>query len=259
MMERNTMLDELENEYMDELIRLAFKYEDALVAQQLAAGEPDVPLAAEEEQLAARSLRTAWQKAEKAEKEQRRSGRQGTAAFVFRRLIPYAACIVLLVGIALPVAIASSAYLRAKVVELLICIDGKQNTARFFFGEDETQPVAVPAEWEGSCFPTYLPEGYAVAAYNAWKDMYYVIEYSDGVDGMVKFQENVSGTGGISGVEGAEVSHISINGRTALVIRIQESGYTEIHWDTDDRWLRLETKGVDYEEAIRIAESVGSI
>ena len=259
MKEQNRTLNELQDEHMDELIRLAFKYEDALVAQQIADEEIEKPLTEEEKQFANRVLHTAWGKIDQEDmkqRKQRRSRQHTNATFFFQRLIPIAACIVLLINIAIPVAIASSAFLRSKVMELLISIDEEQKSARFLFSEDEAQSFVVPVEWEGTYFPAYIPDGYTVAAYDSWESVYYEIEYSNSADGLIRFHEYGSESGGSSGVEGATVSYVTINGRTAFVIQAQESSYIEINWNTDDRWLRLHTTGIDYEEAIRIAESV---
>lgn len=256
MKEQNRTLNEPQDEHMDVLIRLAFKYEDALVAQQIADEEIEKPLTEEEKQFADRVLHTAWGKIDQEKVKQRRSRQHTNATFFFQRLIPIAACIVLLTNIAIPVAIASSAFLRSKVLELLISIDEEQKSARFLFSEDEAQSFVVPVEWEGTYFPAYIPDGYTVAAYDSWESVYYEIEYSNSADGLIRFHEYGSESGGSSGVEGATVSYVTINDRTAFVIQAQESSYIEINWNTDDRWLRLQTTGIDYEEAIQIAESV---
>lgn len=259
MKEQNRTLNELQDEHMDDLIRLAFKYEDALVAQQIADEELEEPLSVEEKQFANHIIQAAWSKVDQEDRKQQRSRQHTNATFFFQRLIPIAACIVLLINIAIPVAIASSAYLRSKVMELLISIDEEQNSARFLFSEDEAQSFVVPVEWEGAYYPAYIPEGYTVAAYDSWESVYDEIEYSNGADGMIRFQELGSGSGGSSGLEGAAVSYATINGKPALVIQAQDSSYIEIHWSTDDRWLILQTTGIDYEETIRIAESVKMI
>lgn len=256
MKEQNKLPDELQNDQMDELIRLAFMYEDSLVTKQIAAEESEEPFSVEEKQFANRIIETAWSKIDKEDKKQQRTKTQNNSNHFFQRLIPIAACIVLLTNIAIPVAIASSAFLRSKVLELLISIDEEQKSARFLFSEDEAQSFVVPVEWEGTYFPAYIPDGYTVAAYDSWEAVYYEIEYSNSADGLIRFHEYGSESGGSSGVEGATVSYVTINGRTAFVIQAQESSYIEINWNTDDRWLRLQTMGIDYEEAIQIAESV---
>lgn len=259
MKEQNRTLNELQDEHMDELIRLAFKYEDALVAQQIADEAIEKPLTEEEKQFANRVLHTAWEKIDQEDMKQRRSRQHTNATFFFQRLIPIAACIVLLINIAIPVAIASSAYLRSKVMELLISIDESQNSARFLFDENESLSFSIPVEWEGSYYPSYIPDGYMVALYDSWESVYYDIEYSNDTGGMIRFSEKGEGSGGSTGLEGAVVSYIIINGHAALVCQSLDSSYVEINWSTDDRWLALQTIGIDYEECIQIAESVKKI
>ncbi len=256
MKEQRRPLDELQDDHMDELIRLAFKYEDSLVTKQIAVEEPEEPLSVEEKQFANRIIQTAWSKVDQEDRKQERSKQRHNVSLFFHRFIPVAACIVLLLNTAIPVAIARSTYLRSKVMELLIGIDENQKSAKFIFHENDSLSFSIPIEWEGAYYPAYIPEGYTVAAYDSWESVYYEIEYSNGADGMIRFQELGSGSGGSSGVEGAAVSYATINGKTALIIQAQDSSYIEINWSTDDRWLILQTTGIDYEETIRIAKSV---
>lgn len=259
MKEQNKLPDELQNDQMDELIRLAFMYEDSLVTKQIAAEESEEPFSVEEKQFANRIIETAWSKIDKEDKKQQRTKTQNNSNHFFHRLIPIAACFVLLLNIAAPIAIASSAYLRSKVMELLISIDESQNSARFLFGENESLSFSIPVEWEGSYYPSYIPDGYMVALYDSWESVYYDIEYSNDTGGIIRFSEKREGSGGSTGLEGAIVSRIIINGHDALVCQSLDSSYVEVNWSTDDRWLALQTIGINYEECIQIAESVKKI
>lgn len=256
MKDRNKLVGELQEEHMDEMIRLAFKYEDTLVAQQIADSESDAPLTKEEQQLADRIMQAAWAKNELESKKEKAKRKRNSFSSFYSRLIPIAACLVLLLSLLTPVAIANSAFLRSKVMELLISIDESQKSAQLLFVENDNLSFDIPSEWEGNYYLSYIPSGYAISTYDTWESKYYEIEYTKTDGSLFRFVEITSGAGGSKGIEGAIVTYESINGRTAMICQSQNSDYIEINWSTDDRWLVLEAVGIEYEECLRIAESV---
>ena len=73
------------------------------------------------------------------------------------RFLKAVACVVLVANMGLTIATATSAPVRAKVMDFLTEI----NASYMSMGFRETElEIDVPENWEGSYYPTFLPEGY---------------------------------------------------------------------------------------------------
>lgn len=180
------------------------------------------------------------------------------------RFIEAAACVVLVLGIAAPFAIANVESIRSAVMKMLIRIDWEKGEMQMNFVEDNDAFFDVPGDWQGEYFPSYLPEGFEVT----WRSSSSVnpcIEYTSesGVQ-VVSFGEASSNTAGVYGIEGAAISTIDINGHTAVVIETkypqnEADHYIGITWDNGEKWFSVDTSGVSKEEAVKIARSVKRI
>lgn len=255
----NRLASELQDEHLDELIYLAYKYEDILISRHIANDETEEPLTAEEEQLANRVINTAWEKISQEDKAQKFDRMRRMPSFVFHRIIPIAACLILILNIAASVAVASNAYLRSKVMQLLISIDEERGSADLSFVEDDNLSFYVPIEWGGLYFPSDIPNGFRISSSDSWEEVYYEIHYTHPNGAMFSFEELSSGAGSSKGVENGIISYAVINGHTAMVVQSENSSYFEINWSTDDRWLVLQAVGLSYTECLQIAESVKRI
>lgn len=252
---QNEVLVELQEEHMTELIRLAFKYEDYLIAKRLT-DEEEHCLTGEDIRFSSQIIDTAWRKIEQHKKIQRKKEVHRRIRHIMPRVVLIAVCLLLLLNLAIPIAVASNAYLRSKVVQLLISIDDQRGSIDLVFIEDENASFEVPTEWEGIYFPMYIPAGFSVSNFDSWKGQYCEITYESSNGAIISFEEVGYGAGGTVGIEGGMISYEDVNGHSAMICQTTDGRYIEINWSTDDRWLVVKTDGLGYEESLQIAESV---
>lgn len=252
----------LKERHLDVMIKLAFDLDDAEETQRLL-DEPEAELSAEEERLADGILAQAFQKAEEREKARKRVRRRTAIRRAMPRVALIASCLILVLTIAVPIAIASSSVLRSRVMRLIVQVDEEQGRATFDFVEDPDAAFDVPEGWLGDYFPAYIPAGFSI-----WNLEEYVavIEYrSDtGPDeyAQIYFAEVDDGARGYVGTDDTDISYIDLHGKTAQVI----DGYTyngihvvTITWASDTKWFMLTTYGIDTETTLEIAGSVKKI
>lgn len=255
-------IDALRERHLDVMIKLAFDLDDAEETQRLL-DEPEAELSAEEERLADEILVQAFQKAEEREKKRKRQRRRAAVQQAMPRVALIASCLILVLTIALPIAIASSPVLRSRVMRLIVEVDEEQGRARYEFVADSDAAFDVPEGWLGEYFPSYIPAGFSI-----WNLEEYVavIEYRSetGPDGyaQIYFAEVDDGATGYVGTDNTDISYIDLHGRTAQMI----DGYMDngihvitITWASDVKWFMLTTYGVDTETTLEIAGSVKKI
>lgn len=254
---------DLEDEHLDHLIRLAFEYEAFLRTRQLTE-ESKQPLSSEEQLHAQKLFERMLAQIAQRERAGKRQRRKALAQRIAPKIIEAAACAVLVIGIATPIAIANLDSIRSKVMQLLIRIDWEKGEAHMNFVEDESAAFHVPADWPGDYFPAYLPEGFEVSWKSYISDSPF-IEYTLATeDRVIGYGEMGPNTTVVSGIEGGIISYVEINGHTAVVIEtenpVDEAHYSVgITWDNGEKWFDVNTSGLSKEEAIRIAQSVKKI
>ena len=258
MKEHNHNIDELQNEHMDELIRLAFKYENELVVEALVDEAENFP-AVEEPKCNPPIIDIAWGKLKQEQKVQQKKNRKQTIRRVFPRFIEVAACIILILGIAAPIAVANNAYFRSKVMQFLLTFNENEGTIEVHFDEVEDAAFNVPVEWEGAYYLSMIPEGYTIVYNDSWEGLYFEILYENADKKRIRFIETGGLSAGSIGTENAEVSYIDVNGIPALIVVANDKEYIEINWSCEDRWLTLITEGIKYDETIKIVESIRRI
>lgn len=261
-MKQTADMTALKERHLDVMIKLAFDLDDAEETQRLL-DEPETELSAEEERLADEILAKAYQKAEERAKAWKRVRRRAAVRRAMPRVALIASCLILVLTIALPIAIASSPVLRSRVMRLLVEVDEEQGKARFEFVEDPDASFDVPEGWLGEYFPSYIPEGFSI-----WNLEEYVaaIEYRSETNtneyAQIYFTEVDDGATGYAGTDNTDISYIDLHGKTAQVI----DGYMDngthvvtITWASDVKWFMLTTYGIDTETTLEIAGSVKKI
>lgn len=242
----------LQEQHLDMMIKLAFDLEDAETAQRLL-DAPDPALTPEEERLADELLTLAYARMDA----QKKHSRQHKLAQTARRILPFvvntAACIILLLAMAAPIALANSATFRSKVMQLLIEIDTEKGEAHFSLVQDDEASFDVPEGWEGYFFPAYLPEGYTIFEY-PMEFFATNIGYSNENDSRIYFDEYGDTASRLSGTEGGTIEYVNINGSIGCMI-YSETAVT-LTWERDGRMLCITAYGLPTEEALQIARSV---
>ena len=252
---------ELQDKHLDAMLKLAFDHMDAKEIQQLV-DEPDPELTPQEVEMADEIFLMALAKADQQEKKENRQTRRDSFRRVFPRIIQVAAAIILVFAIATPIAFATSAQFRSRVMQLIIEFDHEQGGVLYRFVEDKDASFIVPDGWDGDYFPSYLPESYSVSFIDTiLSTVVFRSDNNPDIDVYIVFSEYGADTVEYSGTDDATISYVDINGSTAQVI----DGYTgSIHsvsvtWSGEDKWFIVDTYGLEREEALRIAQSVKRI
>ena len=247
----------LQDRHLDMMIQLAFMKDEEEEIQKFL-DTPDPTLSPEEEEEAKMIFQMAIDKSEK--KERRKKIIQFSSAV--KKVVPIfvqaAASIILIAGIAMPIALANSAYFRSKVMMLLAEIDNEKGEAHFSFEEDTSSSFIVPDVWKGTYYPSYIPAQYEIM----WSsEVYPCVELRKPDGGQIILMEMDEDAYATTGTEGGTITVISIQGKEAYLLDGINNGIhaSNIIWAMDDKWFQVITYNIDTSETIKIAESVRKI
>lgn len=258
-MKERVDIAELQEQHLDMMIKLAFDMEDAEEVQRILK-EPDPDLTEDEERFANSIFLDALNASERRSKREKRQRYVASFRKMVPRLVEVAACLILIAAFVTPVALASSASFRAKVMQLLMELDNEKGEAYFSLTEDESAKFWVPEGWKGSCYPSYIPEGYDIYDFNPF---FTSILYRNAHNSQFYFDEYDDSTGMTSGTENATVSTVTINGHAGYLIDGTASdGITHtvtIIWQNDKKWFSITGYGLSTNEALLIAMNVKEI
>ena len=258
-MKQNIDMTEMQEQHLDMMIKLAFDMEDAEEVQRIL-DEPDPDLSEEDEAFAYAIFSKALDVSEQKSKKERHQRYAANVRRVFPRLVEVAACIILVAAIATPVALASSASFRAKVMQLLMEMDSEKGEAYFNFVEDKNTEFWVPEGWQGSHYPSYIPDGYQIYEFDPF---FTSIEYRDDHNNQMYFIEHDEDSDMLAGTDNSSVSSITINGHPGYIIDgLTSDGITHtitVVWQNDTTWFSITGFGLSEKEAITVATSVKEI
>ena len=111
----------------------------------------------------------------------------------------------------------------------------------------------VPSEWQGECYPTYIPEGFTLDYVDP---IFAEAQYANSSGQRIIFKEYELSEYTNFDTEDSSVSTIAIQGAEALIS--EKDGRVSIIWATDDHYLLLRCD-TPHETAIQIAESVTNV
>ena len=145
MNENRLNFPEIQDAHLDQMIRLAFAQEAALLAQEWMA-QSETPETPQEQERAERLLRQMRAQIDREERAVRRRSRSARLRRIVPRVVEIAACVVLAVAVATPFAIANVEFIRSAVMKLLIRIDWDEGVMQMNLVEDEGAAFDVPAD-----------------------------------------------------------------------------------------------------------------
>ena len=219
--------DEIQERHLDALLYLAFQQMDALDAQE-ASRETD--LLSDAKEMEPRIYSRFLQKQQEVEGKRRRASRRARRKRRFSQAISIAACLVVLLGIAAPFAVAYVPSIRSRVLGLLLQFEADHVDVEL----REESAFAIPSGWQGLYFPSYIPDGYVLQRMG---DQGETAEFVDAAGDILFFGEYVEGSSLAVDSEGAQRSSVEINGSTALVLEID---YTSVLWNVEDRYFLVQ-------------------
>lgn len=169
------------------------------------------------------------------------------------KMATISAAMLLVAFIGLTAAIATVHSVRVRVMRLLIDIEDEYTALSLI--EDENSAFSVPAQWNGSRYPSYIPKGFELARIDPWVDdcdAYYQNEKGQALS----FSEMGEKSFTNIDTEGATIDSVDINGKSALLSKKGETIF--IAWSDFDRYFVLNMDG-DEETAVKIARSVKKV
>ena len=251
---QDTALHDLENEYMDDLIRLAVKRERMRETEEILklSREPVTP---EEESRLDRIWSQALAGMDEINNRKKKERRNRTMKSVLVNFSRVAACLAVLIMIGAGFAVATNSTFRSAVYRLFITEDTGNNVIYMNFMKDPEAAFDVPEKWHGVYFPSAIPADLAFSDAFEEPDMPY-IEYTGSDGRYLYFSESSEAAGAFS--KDGTVREININGYAVHVIEKGPKEF-EVNWATDDRWLMLNTQNMTWDETQGIIESVRRI
>lgn len=258
-MKQNIDVADMQDRHLDIMIKLAFDMDDADEVQRIAS-TPDPILSEEDEVFSNSILEKAFIRSENQRKKEQRAHYADQARKLVPRIIEIAACLVLIVAIAMPVALATSAAFRAKVMHLLMEMDSEKGAAYFSFTEDKNASFWVPEGWQGTHYPSYIPDGFLM---NEFDPFFTMVEYRNDQNDLFYFIENNENSDMMAGTDNSTVSSITINGHPGFLIDgVTSDGITHtttVVWQNDTKWFSITSFGLSSNEVMTIATRVKEI
>lgn len=242
--------DEIRDQHLDTMLKLAFKHADALEAQDIMK-ESDTAECPVSEERAEATYKMFLDKLAKQEVEEKRNARIVQLRRSIPRIIQIAACLVLVMGIVTPFAVANVESIRVKVMELLISI--QEDHTELNFVENENAAFDVPADWQGTYYPSYIPEGFSLVEQG---QLNCYVRYQNNEGDNIIFDEYSQEDSVDINSENAELSYTTLNGMSAFVIERENS--VIIAWNSEDKFFVL-TANMAKDETLTIAQNVKRI
>ena len=249
---QDTALHDLENEYMDDLIRLAVKRERMRETEEILklSREPVTP---EEESRLDRIWSQALAGMDEINSRKKKESRNRTMRSVLVNFSRIAACLAVLIVIGAGFAVATNSTFRSAVYRLFITEDTENNIINMRFMKDPEAAFDVPEAWKGIYFPSAIPEDLIVNETDDNPDMPY-IDYI-GENGRFFSLCESAAEGDAAFRKDETVRNIKINGFELYIIEKQNPTQFEVNWSTDDRWLTLNTHYMTWDETQSLIES----
>ena len=215
------VFEEIRDEHLDMMIKLALKQADAegLLNGDVCEGEP----VSEEE--ARRTFDLFLQKyslmKEQKLQEERRRARRSLLRVVTRVFV----CVILCLAIATPIAIASIAPLREYVSGMLVNI--KEDHIDITLSVPTNQ--SVPEDWNGKYYPMYVPDRYHLARIYS---LAITAVYIDDDNNLLYYTEGDQNETISIDSENASVRYEIIGTKEVLVV--EKEGFTTFVWHNDE-------------------------
>lgn len=230
MKENPSRYSEIDEVFLDDLVRHALMYREVAFDQNII-DQSDRKLTASERLHRDQSCQQILKRIKHYERIEKRQRHLRGVRSVLPKVVNIAAAFVLVVGISLPIVVATQSDLLSRVFRLTMHEEPTHTVVSLEV--DESASFLVPAGWTGLYFPSYIPEGYEV-----WK-----VEELPGVlfrndDGIfISFNEENPNASPSIDSENMTRSYVQVGGYTAMIL--QKESLTSITWQSDDRLFHM--------------------
>ena len=248
---QDTALHGPEDEYLDDLIRLAVKRERMREAEEILKLSREA-VTPEEETRLDRIWARALAGMDEINNRKKKEHRNRTMKSVLVNFSRVAACLAVLIMIGAGFAVATNSTFRSAVYRLFITEDTENNVINMSFMKDPEAAFDVPEKWLGVYFPTAIPEDFTITDSLEVPDMPW-IEYTGENERSFTISESSEADGTFA--NDGTVREMTINGYSVHVIEKQNPTTIEANWATDDKWLTLSTHNMTWDETQSLIES----
>ena len=237
--------DEIIDEHLDTMIRLALKQAEA---EGLLNDEPTTEEVVTDSELQETFVLFQTKLREKVELERKEKKHQSRKQYL-RKTLRVLVCIIVILAIATPVAVASISPIREYVLKMLI--SNKNDHIQI----ELTKSVRddVPEGWLGEYYPSYIPEGYQYMSMRTFTPTALFCNSNGDVlcfkDLDEDYQLNIDS-------EDAKIYFVTIRDTTALVS--EEDGEIRMVWKDGNHMLFIGGE-LSLEEVTRMANSVSKV
>ena len=199
----------------------------------------------------------------KAKRQKRR-----TVLHMLDRVVRVAACLIVAVGIAFPIALANSEAFREQILQLVLSINPETGMAHVGMKpakEEQTANVPrmdVPDGWEGLFFPTFLPDSLPLVRCETTRgDQVHSEAYYADETRSLRFEEQDNLDGWNVRAADARVLTIYLHSVPGYLIdrQTEDTHEVSIIWSEGKRMLRVTSIGLPADEAVLVAQSVKKI
>lgn len=167
-----------------------------------------------------------------------------------------AAIFIAVISLAGSVAVATSHTVRVHVMQLLLNIE--EEYTELSLVEDEDASFDVPAEWQGSSFPAYIPEGMEVfECYSSGSSSHVTYDSFSDDTKTIGFSESNASAVTTLDTEDATVRTITIQDNDGYIAVKEET--IHIFWSDGLRYYIVTTHGIDEATTINIAQNIRKI
>ncbi len=252
--------EQAQEEHLNAMIYLAFQQMEMQEIQEIM--QEKTPFSASEEKEMKHHIACNIQK--KLEEERKNSKKTTNKKSLYFRVVHIAACFVLLLFIATPIALASSPVLREKIMQLFIQMDNQKEEIHFELkeiqqGEDQALQKLFE-NWQGTYYPSYIPQDMQVK----WESTYTnTVEYEAKDKRSFSFSEFDEDVSFVTGTKNAVVRDILLNGQKTYIVEGKitntDSPCITLAYKIEEKLIVLCTEYMSLEETMRIAESIQKI
>lgn len=184
------------------------------------------------------------------------SRKQRTKRFFLHKLPKIgqiAAIVVAVVALAGGVAVATSHTVRVHVMQMLINIEEQYTEIKLV--EDETAAFDVPAQWEGSSYLSYIPDGLELLGISTGNNIN-LAEYAVAQTREIclRFQESNEAVEMNVDTEKAKMEKITVCSNEGYIVKKDET--IQVFWSDENHFFLLTTKGMEQTETLEIANSM---
>ena len=183
-------------------------------------------------------------------------------------MVRVAACLIVAVGIAFPIALANSEAFREQILQLVLSINPETGMAHVGMEPAKDEQTAnvprmdVPDGWEGLFFPTFLPDSLPLVRCETTRgDQVHSEAYYADETRSLRFEEQDNLDGWNVRAADARVLTIYLHSVPGYLIdrQTEDTHEVSIIWAEGKRMLRVTSIGLPADEAVLVAQSVKKI